>query len=137
MGVPGQAARKLPEVEPALKTWDAKTFRVAQGFRQVAAGSSEITFEYPHCPPAFGTMRQVAKAQLDRLPVDPYSRSLGMPLGDFLCAFCHFCRSEMVERLSDGAFRVRDVENNLVSPVPGRAVCRFRVEARAGSSGAP
>ena len=115
---------------PALKTWDAKTFRVAQEFHQVAVQPSAITFEYPQCPPAFATMRQVAKARLDRVPIGPYSQSLGMPLGDFMCAFCHFCRSELVDRLTDSAFRVRDVENHLQGPVPGRGVCRFRVEPR-------
>ncbi len=130
LGVPGRVARKLAEVEPALKAWDAKTFRVAQEFRQVAAEETGLTFEFSQCPAAFATMRQAAQGQLDRVPIGPYSRSLGMPLGDFMCAFCHFCRSEMVERLTDGAFQVRDVENHLREPAPGRGVCRFRVEPR-------
>ena len=131
LGVPGAASRKLADVEAVLKTWDAKTFKVAQEFRQVAAGPADLTFEYPRCPAAFATMRQVAKEQLARLPVTPFSQTLGMPLGDFMCAFCHFCRAEMVDRLTSGAFQVRDVENHLQRPVPGRGVCRFRVEPRA------
>ena len=76
-------------------------------------------------------MRQVAKQQMDRLPIAPFSQKLGMPLGDFMCTFCHLCRNELVDRLTGGAFHVRDVENNLLRPAPARGVCRFRVEPRA------
>ncbi len=131
LGVPAHAARKLADVEAALKAWDAKTFHVAQEFAQVAAGPSDLTFQYPRCPSTFATMRHVAKQQMDRLPIAPFSEKLGMPLGDFLCTFCHLCRNELVDRLTGGAFQVRDVENNLQRPVPGRGVCRFRVEPRA------
>jgi methyl-accepting chemotaxis protein len=130
LGVPGNAVRKLADVETTLKSWDAKAFQAAQDFRQVAAGPSERTFEYPHCPAVLATVRQVAERHLARVPVGPYSRSLGMPLGDFLCVLCHFCRAELVDRLTDGAFCVRDVENHLQDLVPGLGVCRFRVEPR-------
>jgi methyl-accepting chemotaxis protein len=130
VGVPGHAARKVGDVEAGLKTWDSKAFQVAQEFRQVAAGPSDRTFEYPHCPVVLATVRRVAERQLARAPVGSYCRSLGMPLGDFLCVLCHFCRAELVDRLTDGAFQVRDVENHLQDPVPGRGVCRFRVEPR-------
>jgi hypothetical protein len=67
---------------------------------------------------------------LTRNTVQPFSQTLGMPLGDFMCAFCHFCRAEMVDRLTGGVFQVWDVENDLRHPVPGRGVYRFRVEPR-------
>jgi len=131
LGVPCHTVRRLGDVEAALKTWDLRTFQAAQEFRQVAAGPADRSFEYPQCPPVFATMRRAAARQLGRVPVDAFGRSLGMPLGDFMCAFCHFCRSETVDQLSGGAFQVVDVENHLHDPAPGRGVCRFRVEPRA------
>jgi methyl-accepting chemotaxis protein len=133
--VPGRAVRKLEEVEAALKGWDDQTFQVAQPCRRVGAEGGGLTFDYPQCPPALATMRQVAKAHLEQVAIGPYSRAMGMPLGDIMCAFCHLCRAELVDRLTDGAFQVRDVENHLASPVPGRGVCRFRVERRPEAPG--
>ena len=102
-----------------------------------AAGPPDLIFQSPRCPAAFATTRHAAEEQLDRLPIAPFSQKLGMPRGDFMCAFCHLCRNEVVDRLTGGAFQVRDLENTLQAPAPGRGVCRFRVEPRAEATGEP